>query len=81
MYATVQYRTLPLLFNDVAEQRGHVYLLTLHYFQDDTFAACLKDDKSTKHGLAQLLKNIETMSSQSNSLGSQKPPPQQKIAI
>ena len=33
-------------------------------FQDETFQACLKDDKSTKHWLAQLLKNIEAMSSQ-----------------
>ena len=32
--------------------------------KDETFAACLKDDKSTKHWLAQLLKNIEAMSSQ-----------------
>ena len=32
--------------------------------QDETFQACLKDDKSTKHWLAQLLKNIEAMSSQ-----------------
>ena len=30
--------------------------------KDETFAACLKDDKSTKHWLAQLLKNIEAMS-------------------
>ena len=30
--------------------------------KDDTFATCLKDDKSTKHWLAQLLKNIEAMS-------------------
>ena len=27
--------------------------------KDDTFATCLKDDKSTKHWLAHLLKNIE----------------------
>jgi len=32
--------------------------------KDETFQACLKDDKSTKHWLAQLLKNIEAMSSQ-----------------
>ena len=32
--------------------------------QDETFQSCLKDDKSTKHWLAQLLKNIEAMSSQ-----------------
>jgi len=32
--------------------------------KDETFATCLKDDKSTKHWLAQLLKNIEAMSSQ-----------------
>ncbi|TRY79889.1 hypothetical protein TCAL_07082 [Tigriopus californicus] len=30
--------------------------------RDDTFTACLKDDKSTKHWLAQLLKNLDTMS-------------------
>merc|ERR1719447_357135 len=30
--------------------------------KDDTFANCLKDDKSTKHWLSQLLKNVETMS-------------------
>ena len=29
--------------------------------KDDTFAACLKDDKSTKHWLAQLLKNLQNM--------------------
>jgi len=46
--------------------------------KDETFAICLKDDKSTKHGLAQLLKNIETMSSQANSMGGQKPPQQQQ---
>jgi hypothetical protein len=50
-------------------------------FQDDTFATCLKDDKSTKHGLAQLLKNIESMSSQANSMGGQKPPPQGKLQL
>lgn len=32
--------------------------------KDDTFSSCLKDDKSTKHWLAQLLKNIEAMASQ-----------------
>lgn len=43
--------------------------------KDETFAACLKEDKSTKHWLAQLLKNLENMGSQSsggskgNSLG------------
>jgi len=42
--------------------------------KDETFAVCLKDDKSTKHGLAQLLKNIETMSSQPNSLQKQQQP-------
>ena len=40
-----------------------------YYFQDETFQACLKDDKSTKHWLAQLLKNIEAMSSQSGGQG------------
>lgn len=30
--------------------------------RDNTFAACLKDDKSTKQWMAQLLKNIETAS-------------------
>jgi len=34
--------------------------------KDETFAACLKDDKSTKHWLAQLLKNIESMSTTGN---------------
>ncbi|XP_015906405.1 CCR4-NOT transcription complex subunit 9 [Parasteatoda tepidariorum] len=28
--------------------------------KDNTFATCLKDDKSTKHWLSQLLKNLET---------------------
>ena len=37
--------------------------------QDETFQACLKDDKSTKHWLAQLLKNIEAMSSQGGGQG------------
>ena len=50
-------------------------------FQDDTFAVCLKDDKSTKHGLSQLLKNIETMSSQANSMGAKNPQVQQKIPL
>jgi CCR4-NOT transcription complex subunit 9 len=27
--------------------------------RDNTFAACLKDDKSTKQWLAQLMKNLE----------------------
>lgn len=40
-----------------------------YWFQDETFAACLKDDKSTKHWLAQLLKNIEAMSSQAGGAG------------
>ena len=43
---------------------------------------CLKDDKATKHGLAQLLKNIETMSSQTQK--QQQPPgqqPQQKLQL
>jgi CCR4-NOT transcription complex subunit 9 len=30
--------------------------------KDNTFANCLKDDKSTKHWLSQLLKNLETAS-------------------
>ncbi|CAL8144025.1 unnamed protein product [Orchesella dallaii] len=37
--------------------------------KDSTFSKCLKDDKSTKHWLAQLLKNVETSpptSAQSN---------------
>ena len=29
--------------------------------KDDTFADCLKDDKSTKHWLSMLLKNLENM--------------------
>ena len=29
--------------------------------KDETFAPCLKEDKSTKHWLAQLLKNLENM--------------------
>ena len=29
--------------------------------KDETFAVCLKDDKSTKHWLSQLLKNIQTI--------------------
>lgn len=28
--------------------------------RDNTFSACLKDDKSTKQWMAQLLKNLET---------------------
>lgn len=28
--------------------------------RDSTFAGCLQDDKSTKHWLTQLLKNLET---------------------
>lgn len=30
--------------------------------KDQTFAGCLKDDKSTKHWLQQLLANLETTS-------------------
>ena len=56
-------------------------LTKITHVQDETFATCLKDDKSTKHGLAQLLKNIESMSSQANSLGGQKPPPQPKLQL
>merc|ERR1719440_695895 len=37
--------------------------------KDDTFATCLKDDKSTKHWLALLLKNLETMGAQQGSTG------------
>lgn len=33
--------------------------------RDNTFSACLKDDKSTKQWLAQLLKNLETSSGMS----------------
>ena len=29
--------------------------------KDDTFSECLKDDKSTKHWLTMLLKNLENM--------------------
>ena len=29
--------------------------------KDDTFSECLKDDKSTKHWLSMLLKNLENM--------------------
>jgi len=51
--------------------------------KDETFATCLKDDKSTnKHWLAQLLKNIEAMSSQAagqqqQQQGGGQQPPQQ----
>lgn len=37
--------------------------------KDETFAACLKDDKVTKHGLAQLLKNLEKMESNNSGGG------------
>jgi len=37
--------------------------------KDDTFAAFLKDDKSTKFCLAQLMKNIEAVSSQAGGAG------------
>ena len=33
--------------------------------KDETFTVCLKEDKSTKHWLTQLLKNLEQMGSQS----------------
>jgi len=42
--------------------------------KDETFATCLKDDKSTKHWLAQLLKNIEAMSSQAGAAAGGQPP-------
>ena len=48
--------------------------------KDETFAACLKDDKSTKHWLAQLLKNIEAMSSQAGGAGQGAHKGQQKLA-
>jgi CCR4-NOT transcription complex subunit 9 len=48
--------------------------------KDETFAACLKDDKSTKHWLAQLLKNIEAMSSQAGGTGQGAHKGQQKLA-
>merc|ERR1719293_227084 len=48
--------------------------------KDETFAACLKDDKSTKHWLAQLLKNIEAMSSQGGGAGQGAHKGQQKLA-
>ena len=35
--------------------------------KDDTFAECLKEDKSTKHWLTQLLKNLDNMTAGSNS--------------
>ena len=31
--------------------------------KDDTFDACLKDDKSTKHWISMLLKNLDNMTS------------------
>lgn len=37
--------------------------------KDDTFATCLKDDKSTKHWLALLLKNLENMGAQQGGAG------------
>jgi len=37
--------------------------------KDDTFATCLKDDKSTKHWLALLLKNLENMGAQQGNGG------------
>ena len=51
-----------------------------YFLQDETFAACLKDDKSTKHWLAQLLKNIEAMSSQGGGAGQGAHKGQQKLA-
>jgi len=62
--------------------------------KDDTFAPCLKDDKSTKHWLSQLLKNLQNMApnqanqpgESGNSLGggggmpnNLKPPPINKL--
>ncbi|CAB4060389.1 RCD1 [Lepeophtheirus salmonis] len=38
--------------------------------KDETFVDCLKEDKSTKHWLAQLLKNLDAMSVSGNSGGS-----------
>ena len=35
--------------------------------KDETFAECLKEDKSTKHWLTQLLKNLDNMNAGSNS--------------
>jgi len=35
--------------------------------KDETFAECLKEDKSTKHWLTQLLKNLDNMTAGSNS--------------
>ena len=35
--------------------------------KDDTFAACLKEDKSTKHWLTMLRKNLDTMGQQQGS--------------
>jgi len=44
--------------------------------KDDTFAPCLKDDKSTKHWLSQLLKNLQNMApaNQANQPGDTGPP-------
>ena len=32
-------------------------IILFSYVQDETFATCLKDDKSTKHWLAQVMPN------------------------
>lgn len=39
--------------------------------KDDTFNECLKDDKSTKHWLATLLKNLDNMNTQQQQPGKQ----------
>ena len=37
--------------------------------RDNTFEACLKEDKSTKHWLSQLLKNLDNMGNQQSASG------------
>jgi len=47
--------------------------------KDETFASCLKDDKSTKHWLAQLLKNLEALPSQAAAGHNGQKAPAQKL--
>ena len=67
----LKYNPTHNFFRQLTNPRPHTgWLYVQHlWFQvlpdqlkDDTFANCLKDDKSTKHWLSQLLKNVETMS-------------------
>lgn len=49
--------------------------------RDGTFSACLQEDKSTKHWLTQLIKNLETHPSVDQSVGMSPLTPQETIRV